>query len=76
MDSRLLPARPDRDFIDAIAEVLSGLTKVVVTATDLSRALFPDGSPATPGELKQRFGAYVDEKGKGQDAAKVRIVIE
>ena len=74
--SRLLPARPGRDFIDAIAQVLSGLSKVVVTADDLSRALFPGGSPATPGELKQRFGDYVDEKARGLDEAKVRIVIE
>ena len=76
MSSRLLPARPGPDFVDAIALVLSGLTKVVVTAEDLSRTLFPDGSPATPGELKQRFGDYVDEKAKGLDEAKVRIVIE
>ncbi len=76
MASRLLPAKPGRDFIDAVAEVLSGLTKVVVTAEDLSRALFPDGSPATPGELKQRFAAYVDEKAKGRHEATVRIVIE
>ena len=76
MASRLLPSRPGRDFIDAIAQVLSGLSKVVVTTDDLSRALFPGGSPATPGELKQRFGDYVDEKARGLDAAKVRIVIE
>ena len=34
------------------------------------------GSPATPGELKKRFGDYIDEKAKGLDTAKVRIVIE
>ena len=76
MASRLLPARPGRDFIDAVAQVLSGLSKVVVTADDLRAALFPGGSPATPGELKQRFGDFVDEKTKGLDEAKVRIVIE
>lgn len=76
MASRLLPARPRRDFIDAVAQVLSGLTTVVVTAADLSRALFPDGSPATPGELRQRFAAYVDDKAEGRDEATVRMVIE
>ena len=60
----------------AIAQVLSGLTKVVVTADELRFALFPGGSPATPGDLKKRFGDYVDEKAKGLDEAKVRIVIE
>ncbi len=76
MASRLLPARPGRDFIDAVAQVLSGLSKVVVTADDLRGALFPGGSPATPAELKRRFGDFVDEKAKGLEETKVRIVIE
>ena len=76
MASRLLPAQPGRDFIDAVAQVLSGLSKVIVTADDLRRALFPGGSPATPRELKKRFGDYLDEQAKGLDEAKVRIVIE
>ena len=74
--SRLLPDPPDRDFIDAVAQVLSGLAKVVVTVDDLRAALFPAGSPATPGKLKQRFADYLDERAKGRDEAQVRIVIE
>ena len=74
--SGTLPDAASRDFIDAVAQVLSGLSKVVVTAGELRRALFPSGSPATPAELKKRFGGYVDERAKGMDAAKVRIVIE
>ena len=74
--SRLLPDPPDRDFIDAVAQVLSGLSKVVVTVDDLRAALFPAGSPATLGELKQRFADYLDERAKGRDEAQVRIVLE
>ena len=74
--SGTLPTDASHDFIDAVAQVLSGLSKVVVTAEELRRALFPSGSPATPGELKKRFGGYVDERAKGMDEAKVRIVIE
>ena len=74
--SRTLPDELSHDFVDAVAQVLSGLSKVVVTAEELCGALFPSGSPATPGELKKRFGDYIDEKAKGLDAAKVRIVIE
>jgi hypothetical protein len=37
---------------------------------------FPSGSSATPGELRKRFGDYVDEKTKGREEAKVRIMIE
>ncbi|MYN66483.1 MAG: ATP-binding protein [Acidobacteria bacterium] len=74
--SGTFPDDASRDFIDAVAQVLSGLSKVVVTAEEFRRALFPSGSPATPGQLKKRFGDYVDERAKGMDEAKVRIVIE
>lgn len=74
--SGTLPDGASRDFIDAVAQVLSGLSKVVVTAEELCQALFPSGSPATPGQLKKRFGDYVDERAKGMDEAKARIVIE
>ena len=74
--SRMLPDELHHDFVGAVAQVLSGLWKVVVTAEELRGALFPSGSPATPGELKKRFGDYVDDKAKGLDEAKVRIVIE
>ncbi len=74
--SRTLPDELHHDFVDAVAQVLSGFSKVVVNPEELRGALFPGGAPATPGELKKRFGDYVDEKAKGLDAAKVRIVLE
>ncbi len=76
ISSRELPADLDHDFIDAVALVLSGLSKVVVTSDDLRKALFPSGSPATLSGMKKRFEEYLDEKAKGMDPAKVRIVIE
>ena len=76
ISSRELPADLDHDFIDAVAQVLSGLSKVVVTSDDLRKALFPSGSPATLSGMKKRFEEYLDEKAKGMDPAKVRIVIE
>ena len=74
--SRVLPDNLDHAFIDAVAQVLSGLAKVVVTSDDLRDALFPSGSPATLGRMKKRFEDYLDEKAKGKDPAKVRIVLE
>jgi hypothetical protein len=71
-----LPSKLDRDFIHAVQEVLSGLAKVVVKTEDLRSALLAGGSPATPGELKRRFEEYLDEKAKGKDPGKVRIVLE
>ena len=38
--------------------------------------LGPDGSPATPDELRKRFDALISERGKGKDATKLRFVIE
>jgi hypothetical protein len=52
------------------------LAKLSVRLDDLKKALFPDGSPATPAEFKQRFGEYLDQILKGRDASKVRLVIE
>ncbi len=74
--SRTLPEELSHEFIHAVREVLSGLSKVVVTTGDLRSALLAAGSPATLEEMKKRFGEYLDEKAKGKDPTKVRIVLE
>lgn len=74
--SRTLPDNLDHDFIHAVKEVLSGLARVVVTTDDLRGALLAGGSPATLGEMKNRFEEYLDDKAKGKDPGKVRIVLE
>jgi hypothetical protein len=74
--SRTLPDDLDHDFIQAVKEVLSGLAKVVVTTDDLRGALLSGGSPATLDEMKKRFEDYLDDKAKGKDPGKVRIVLE
>jgi hypothetical protein len=71
-----LPSKLDHDFIHAVKEVLSGLSKVVVKTEELRSALLAGGSPATPGELKKRFEEYLHEKARGKDPGKVRIVLE
>jgi hypothetical protein len=74
--SRALPGNLDHDFIHAVKEVLSGLAKVVVKTDDLRVALVSGGSPTTLGEMKKRFDEYLDDKAKGKDPEKVRIVLE
>jgi hypothetical protein len=59
-----------------LQEVLSGLSKVPIRLDDLRSALFPDGSPTTPAELKGRFEQFVSGLLKGKDAAKTRIILE
>jgi len=73
---RALPDDLNQDFIHALQEVLSGLTKVSVKIADLRDALLSGGSPATPAEMRKRFEEYLDGLTKGKDSSKVRIVLE
>jgi hypothetical protein len=73
---RTLPGNLDQDFIHALQEVLSGLTKVAVKIADLRDALLAGGSPVTPAEMRKRFEEYLDGLTKGKEPGKVRIVLE
>ena len=73
---RSLPEDIDQDFIHALQEVLSGLTKVSVKIEDLRDALITSGSPVTPAEMRKRFEEYLDELTKGKEPGNVRIVLE
>jgi len=66
----------DQDFIHALQEVLSGLIKVSIKASELRDALLSGGSPATPAEMRKRFEEYLDGLTKGKEPGKVRIVLE
>jgi hypothetical protein len=73
---RKLPDELSQDFIHALQEVLSGLVKVAVRPEELRAALLKGGSPATPAEMKKRLEEYLDERTKGHEPDKVRIVLE
>ncbi|MBI4025765.1 MAG: ATP-binding protein [Verrucomicrobia bacterium] len=73
---KALPADLTQDFIQALKEALSGLTKVAVKMEDLRAAILAGGSPATPAEMKKRFEEYLDQLTKGKEPGKVRIVLE
>ncbi len=73
---RTLPDELDQDFLQALQEVLSGLTKVSVKIANLREALLTGGSPATPAELRKRFEEYLEQLTKGKEPGKVRIVLE
>ena len=73
---RTLPDELDQDFIHALQEVLSGLTKVLVKIADFRDALLSGGSPATPAEMRKRFEEYLDQLTKGKEPGKVRVVLE
>ena len=71
-----LPDPLEPEFVEALQEVLSGLVKVVVTAEELKAALLTGGSPASPAEMKKRFEGYLAGLAKGEEPAKVRVVLE
>ncbi len=71
-----LPQPLSQEFIAALNEALSGLKRVVVSTADLRGALLKGGVPATPAELLKRFEGFVQNITRGQNAAKVRIVLE
>ncbi len=73
---RNLPDDLNQDFIHALKEVLSGLTKVAVSINELREALLSGGSPATPTEMRKRFEEYLEKLTKGKEPGKVRIVLE
>jgi len=73
---RTLPDDLDQDFIHALQEALSGLTKVSVKIGDLRDALLAGGSPATPAEMIKRFAEYLEGLTKGKEPGKIRIVLE
>lgn len=76
LQERRLPEDLDRDFVQAVQEVLSGLAKVVLKTADLQAVLAAGGSPATVSEMKRRFDEYVSDLVGSKDPAKVRIVVE
>jgi len=76
VEDRELPEDLDDDFIRALQQVLKGLTKVTVTTAEFRSALLSGGSPATLEELQRRFEELLEQKVRGKDPAKVRVVLE
>jgi hypothetical protein len=73
---RQLPDDLKQDFIYALQEAFSGLSKVSVKIADLRDALLAGGSPATTTEMKKRFEEYLERLTKGKELEKIRIVLE
>ena len=73
---RTLPENLSQEFIHALQEVLSRLTKVSVKIGDLRATRLTGGSPATLAEMRKRFEEYLDRLTKDKEPGKVRIVLE
>jgi succinate dehydrogenase flavin-adding protein (antitoxin of CptAB toxin-antitoxin module) len=76
MTSKSLPDPVTPEFVAAVQEALSGLTKIAVKSDEIKQALLLGGSPATPDEPRRRFESFLNARCKGKDASKLRFVVE
>jgi len=74
--SKVLPESLAANVIQALKEILTGLTPITITGEDITAFLFSEGSSAKIGDLEERFKDFLREKCKGQALDKVRIVLK
>jgi Family of unknown function (DUF6079) len=72
--NRTLPDPIDGSFIDALNQVFNRVDIRHVTPAELTTALFPDTSPATSDQLRERLDAFIDSLASGVDAERVRFL--
>jgi hypothetical protein len=72
---RQLPDPVSNEFVLAVQEALSTLTKITVKMEDLRLVLQNGGSPVTVQEYRKRFEEHLANLTKGKDSSKIRIVI-
>jgi len=76
LDQSSLPQKVGYDFVQTIKEALGGLDRVSIPPEDILMALTEGGTPSTIQEIQVRLRRFIEEKTKGKDPNKVRIVIE
>lgn len=73
--SRQLPTPVDQQFIDCVNAMLSGMESVELQVDELHKAM-ASWSPCAPDEFKARITDWIDQRTRGRDKSKVRIVIK
>jgi plasmid maintenance system killer protein len=74
--AKQLPQPIEQEFVKSLRQVLQGLVPIEISADDIQSALFSEGSASTVEQLKQRLDQFLNNKCKGQDVNKVRIVLK
>lgn len=70
-----LPVPVDRQFIDSVNAMLSGLESVEVHMAKLQQVMAAWG-PCAPEDFKAKLNAWIDQQTAGRDRSKVRIVVK
>ena len=73
--TRSLPIPVDQQFIDCVNAMLSGMESVELPIDELHKAM-ASWSPCVPEEFKARMIEWIDQRIRGRDKSKVRIVIK
>jgi len=66
----------EQAFTKALTEAFSTLEKIELTTQELQERLFGDHAPKTPQEMRKRFESLIDEKTRGKDINRVRIILK
>jgi hypothetical protein len=72
--NRTLPDPIDGPFLDALNQIFNRVDIRHVTPAELTTALFPDTSPATSDQLRERLDAFIDTLTSDVDAERVRFL--
>jgi len=72
--TRTLPDPMDTPFIEALNQVFNRVDIRLVSPTELTGALFPDTSPATADQLRERLESLLDKATSGADPERVRFL--
>ncbi|PKL79310.1 MAG: ATPase [Candidatus Melainabacteria bacterium HGW-Melainabacteria-1] len=76
ISSGSLPEKQSREFLEAVESALDGLYGVELSREDLIRALLEGGSPTTVDEFKNRFDQWLEDRSRGYDKQKIRLILE
>jgi hypothetical protein len=74
VESGQLPDDLDDPFVSALSDVFRRFQVFAVTPDEVWAALFPEDSPTTLGDLRQRFDSFAAGISKKGDADRLRIV--
>jgi hypothetical protein len=74
VESGKLPSPVPDSFVRALNQVFERFEVRRVTAAEVWNALFPEASPTTPDELRDRFTGFLGQLGNGSAEDKIRVV--
>jgi hypothetical protein len=73
---RKLPDPIDDGFVTTVNQVLKGLKKKPIKRDGFAKAIFHDGKPLRPDELRQRVEEWIKAQTQNEEAGQVRFVLE